>query len=322
MGTIMQNNDMEFRKIFNDGCNKRCNRKTRKELTDENICKITKSKLDNLPLRCVGEWAFEKIHYVSRYFYIFSTGMKYKWGKTNYLEICSGPGRCINRKTAEEFDGTSLSIINSTAFEFINTAYFVDNKNKIVDILNQRITALNKQDIAKAVIGDYTDIESIRSILINLPTKSLNLVFIDPTDCSIPFPTIRFIKENLTNVDFIINFAFGTDLKRNICASLMNPKANIVRNKYEDFLGSNSFFTNQENIEYAKANNTDMLTNNFIEEYKNNLKKIGFEFFGIEIIKHYYFLLFASKNKIGIEFWKKAGSIQPNKQYTLNFDDI
>jgi hypothetical protein len=80
---------------------------------------------DDGAVRCVGDWAEQKIFYLVQYFGIFATGMKAKWsGKINYIEICSGTGRCINRHTGMEFDGTSLAIMNHKAFKNIRKALF------------------------------------------------------------------------------------------------------------------------------------------------------------------------------------------------------
>jgi hypothetical protein len=37
------------------------------------------SELDQLPVRCVGKWAYEKIYRLVQYFGIFANGMKNKW---------------------------------------------------------------------------------------------------------------------------------------------------------------------------------------------------------------------------------------------------
>jgi hypothetical protein len=44
----------------------------------------------------------QKIFHLIQYFGIFTIGMKSKWqGNINYIEICSGPGRCVNRENGE-----------------------------------------------------------------------------------------------------------------------------------------------------------------------------------------------------------------------------
>ena len=72
-----------------------------------------------------------------------------------------------------------------------------------------------------------------------LNRKSLNLCFIDPTDCSVPFILIKEIKETLPNVDFIINLASGTDFNRNIGNVILNDNQNLkLKYFYIDFIRS------------------------------------------------------------------------------------
>jgi hypothetical protein len=117
----------DLRSSQNSGCITKCNRDDRKLVTEDDICLLTLSVLDSGPVRCVGDWAYEKIHWLTRYFDIFSTGMRDHWEGLNYIEICSGPGRCILRESGEEVDGTALSIINSSSFAIISKGLFIDN---------------------------------------------------------------------------------------------------------------------------------------------------------------------------------------------------
>ncbi len=94
--------------VPNPACLKGCNKVKRKEIAENDLCKKVDSVLDGLPVRCIGEHAVQKIHFLTQYFGIFATAMHKKWpDKISYIEICSGPGRCINRKNGEEFNGTA-----------------------------------------------------------------------------------------------------------------------------------------------------------------------------------------------------------------------
>lgn len=179
---MAKNTRIDLKEQLNSLCSRQCNKEKRKEVTEEDLCTETTSVIDNLPVRCVGAWAMQKIHHLVQYFTIFSLGMKNKWdGKINYIEICSGPGRCINRSTGFEFNGTSLCIIQSDACKHLNKAMFFDYNQKVIDTLNSRIVANNTPN-ALALIGDYNNPDKICNDIINA-TKGvgLNLVFIDPT---------------------------------------------------------------------------------------------------------------------------------------------
>jgi putative phosphoesterase len=59
---------------------------------------------------------------------------------------------------------------------------------------------------AKAVFGNYNDPTSLcEAILEETRGKGLNLIFIDPTDCSVPFGLLAELKKTLKNVDFIVH---------------------------------------------------------------------------------------------------------------------
>ena len=306
-----------LREIINHKCIKKCNTEKRKETTNHDICKVTKSEFDKLPVRCVGNWAYQKIYRLNQYFGIFSNGMKNKWSGLNYIELCSGPGRCILRNTGEEIDGTSLSILRHPSFNFIKKAIFIDNDKIIIKILNRRIKHLSINN-SYGVIGNYNDINMLEDIFSDINKNFLNLIFIDPTDCSVPFETIKFIKSYFKYVDFVMNFPYGTDLIRNIKKVIKNPFY-PSRKKYLKFLGSEDYFDRDEVKNLAESSTSQKLVLDFFKEYIKNLKSIELEYCESEQVKNYYMLLFASGNPKGLEFWKKSQNISPNDQREIIF---
>ncbi|HBL75895.1 MAG: hypothetical protein A2W90_10795 [Bacteroidetes bacterium GWF2_42_66] len=308
---------LDLEECSNNQCKTNCNKKDRFEFTENDLCKEVTSVVDDLPIRCVGKWAGQKIYHLNQYFGIFTTGMKNKW-EINYIEICSGPGRCISRDKGIEFNGTATSIIKNDAFRFLNRALFFDFNNLIVDTLNKRISnsTLGK---AKAFIGDYFKPNEICEIITSeISPKSLNFVFIDPTDCSLPFNLIRHLKMAIPNMDLMINIATGTDYNRNIKESLLNQvKYRSLITKYSRFLDSTDFFRDPQNIKLAEHSKHLELRNAFRNEYEKKLKSIGFNYFRFNRIQNYYDLLFATGNKKGIEFWDSANTYTFDGQKSL-----
>ena len=310
---------IEFKEIQNSNCLKKCNKEKRKETTEDGLCNETISVVDDLPVRCVGDWAMQKIFHLIQYFGIFTIGMKNSWdGKINYIEICSGPGRCINRISGEEFNGTSICIIEHNACKHLKQAIFIDYNDSVIDTLNTRILNRNIQN-AKAIKGDYKKPDLIcEDILKETKGIGLNLVFIDPTDCSVPFELLKKIKETLKHVDFIVNIAIGTDINRNIKNAILMPETHQnVLNKYKSFLGSDDFFSNPNVIHEAKNGKPIGLRKLFREEYINSLSKIGYKYWDFKQIENYYDLVFASSHPKGIEFWKNANAIEFDGQRSL-----
>jgi len=311
----------DLKEVTNSNCHKQCNKDKRRKTTTDDLCNQTVSEIDGLPVRCVGEWAMEKIYHLIQYFGIFSTGMKYKWdGKINYIEICSGPGRCINRSLGIEFNGTSLCVLEHPALKYLNKALFFDYNSKVVESLNTRIE-VKKIPNAKAIIGDYFNAKAICNNIKNeITTNGLNLIFIDPTDCSLPFDLIKELKAKLSNADLIINIAIGTDYTRNIKKAILDPDSNAGSyEKYSRFIDNDVFFNSDVIRELARSNADKELRLAFRAEYVNSLKKLGYKYFDFKHIRNYYDLIFATSHPKGIEFWEKANKIQHDGQRTLNF---
>ena len=276
---------IELNRKDNPSCIRCGNKEERERVAENDLCNCAKSVEDNLPVRCVGEWAEEKIYLLNQYFGIFAEGMKNKWS-LNYIEICSGPGRCVNRKNGKEFDGTSLSILKHDQFRYVNKALFFDYDTNVTETLNQRIGSLGLTQKAVAKHGDYNKPDSICTELAQFNTYyCLNLIFIDPTDCSLPFSLLRRISNVLPKFDLIINVATGTDFNRNI--KIMTNSPLII----------------------------------CCHHYMDSLKTIGFRHFDCKQIRNFYDIVFATANARGIDFWKKATKdIESSGQRTIDFE--
>ncbi len=115
------------------------------------------------------------------------------------------------------------------------------------------------------------------------------------------------IKDSLRKVDFIINLASGTDFNRNITNALLNqPKFGNTIMKYSSFINSSDFFINPANIKLAREKNNKELRNNFRKSYTESLKRIGHQYSDYKNINHFYDILFASSDEMGISFWQKV----------------
>lgn len=314
--TMRRRQPLDLHPLSHSAC-KKCGRNLRRIKLAEGVCTEIVSLVDGESVRCVGPWAYDKIYFLTRYFGIFGTGMNKSWqGNVHYIEICCGPGRCIKRDTAEEIDGTALAVMHHEAYAKYKSATFFDKSPAVVKALNKRIAVLHQEGKTVACQADYTKPTDLVEICCKRAPTGLILIFLDPTDCSVPMETVQLLSRSLKNVDFIINVATGTDANRNLKKAFEKP-CSPARKKYETFLGSNSFFTDSGNILLAKTDQDEKLRAKFRDAYQFALIGEGYRHFGVEIIKHYYDLLFASKNPTGLKFWQRAQSILPNRQATL-----
>lgn len=299
-------------------CRKCGNKEERNDHSDGGICEVGQSSLDGLPLRCVGHWANEKIYYLTQYFGIFAMGMNKKWkGRLRYIELCSGPGRCSTRDGNEQ-DGTALAIVNHPAFQYVKEAIFIDYNETAVNTLNQRIAAVHQDTKARSILGDYNQLETIRSAILQRPFDGLTLCLVDPTDCSIPFSTIRIIlEETQQKCDLIITFFDKTDFHRNAVEATLYPTYAKLRQKYENFLGDSHFFDDSRVIAAAKNGNHSELSKHFRNKYAEQLAKEGLKYQDTVQIGRLYHMLFATRHIRGMDFWNKAKQFEPNGQGTL-----
>lgn len=312
----MKRQRIDLRVTKNQEC-LRCDRKARKDSVSDEICTTLRSSLDDLPVRCVGEWAYDKIYLLVQYFGIFAGGMKNKWNGLNYIEICSGPGRCVTRNDSNEMDGTALAVVNQSAFPELSQAVFVDIDPNVVAILNKRINALGAHHKARAFIGDYHDVHGLMKIIEQLHTNFLSLVFFDPTECDVPFATVETLTSYLKNADLIINIALGTDLNRNIVNVVLDPAFSQTKDKYERFLGIPDFLSRPDIVHAARLGKHGDLRKLFMNAYLEHLASIGYVHTNLRAVRHYYDLLFVSKSPKGLEFWMKANQIGPDNQRRL-----
>ncbi len=312
-----KNKMIDLNVIRNTDCLTHCSKEKRKDITIGDRCSECTSVIDGLEVRCVGPWGKEKIHHLIQYFGIFARGMKDKWsGKLNYIEICSGPGRCIDRETGDEFNGTPIAIAEHPDRKYLNTALFFDYESEIVHSLNHRLSKYAGSSI-KASLGDYNDSNTICNILNDAigGRQYLNLVFIDPTDCSIPFATIRDIKKTLKSADLIINVATKTDFNRNVRNIIeKNDRYQNAYNKYTAFLGSDSYFHNKDVVRFTANRDYINLRRLFREHYIDSLRSIGYSHFAVTPINNYYDLLFACGHSRGLDFWNKIKMIDHTGQ--------
>lgn len=322
LGGGMRAKNIDFREVRNSGCQLCPNREVRKKYLEHGICKSLKSALDGLPLRCVGKWGQEKVFYLLQYLGIFAQGMKNSWGgNLHYLEVCSGPGRLVDFNSGIEFDGSALAVLRHQGAKLLKSALFVDKNPVVVNALNSRIQQLGEFESlrALAVHGDYHSLESMKSVLSQKGSGGLTLLFLDPTDLSIPFETVKYLVANTGHVDLFINVAIGHDFRRNATHSVLKEEFTRARDKYESFLGRPHFMSSPEVLDILENNGDGCkaLSKSYLDAYMEQLRTLGFCYFGVRRIEHYYHLLFATRDKKGKHFWDQCQLIEFDGQRTL-----
>lgn len=311
------------------GC-QRCSANVRKHnITAEGYCTRCNG-FDGLPIKCVGAWGREKMFTVSQYLGIFADAMNRKFN-LNYLEICSGPGRCADRN-GMELDGTPLVMLRHWTSHKFRSAVFVDSDIKAVDILNQRIKNLKVPIRAHACVGDYMDRATIDEAInmLGVDSNSLTLCVLDPYDCSMPFDVIRHIKNRLGRCDFIVSYFDGLDAKRNLPKAIKKMDCAEL-NRFARFFGVGEdrmkAFVSSEVVQSALSRSTTAeLMELCFSLYVENLKGLGLEYCDVRPVRKgidagvgFYKLVFASASNIGYNFWQKIKDRTSTGQKQFSF---
>ncbi len=267
---------------------------------------------DGLAVRDSGIWVKEKLYYLEHYLDIFSVGMRRKWvGKLYYVDLFAGPGRCLIRETKEEIDGSPLIALK---FNFAKY-FFFENDPACYKALVAR-TKTRAPEKERNVIGVPGDCNEHISQVKPSPS-SLGLAFIDPTGISpLAFDTIRKLTTN-RKIDLIINFHEGMGIRMNLHQYTRKDESALTT-----FMGSDRW---KQRLRQAPTS-FDQTCQEIAKEYLENLRELGYLAFDSERIPIktdrellLYYLLFASKDRKGNEFWRKIGLIDPYGQRKLRF---
>jgi three-Cys-motif partner protein len=108
---------------------------------------------DSLPIRTSGSWIDTKHRLLAYYADMFSSGMK-RWKSRIYLELFSGPGRCLIRTTGEEEPGSPLVVIGHEFTRFIFTEISVP----AAQALAKRLEPHPNAALAEIWCGDCADV--------------------------------------------------------------------------------------------------------------------------------------------------------------------
>ncbi len=265
---------------------------------------------DGLPVRSSGIWAKEKLYYLERYLDIFSVGMQQKWhGSIYYVDLFAGPGQCRIAEIGEEFDGSPLIALK---FNFAKY-FFFESDPACFKALETRIRARAPEKLRNITLIPADSNKKIDQV--KPPSRALGLAFVDPTGIlPIAFETIRKLAAN-RKIDLIINFHEGMGIRMNI-----HQYSKKEQSALKQFLGSDRSIKQFR----TAPSSIDQVCREITNEYRDNLRGLGYQVVDgdripIKTEKNalLYYLLFASKDPRGNDFWRKIGLIDPHGQRKL-----
>ncbi|MEK6656755.1 MAG: three-Cys-motif partner protein TcmP [Nitrospirota bacterium] len=294
----------------------------------EHRCKDTDGNclihgLDGLPVQCVGPWVEDKFFFLERYLNASCEARRRFADKGNavFIDLFSGPGRCIIKDEKREIDGGGIRALNRNEAPF-NECFCFDISKVNVDTLKKRTSAKTTCHV------ECGDSNSLINELINILLKHkyrYHFAFIDPFGPDgLKFATLKMLAK-LDKMDMLIHFPIGA-IKRNL-KTWIKHKNTILDN----LLGTDSWRKAIEGF------TDDKIFGALINVFKEQLKSIGYPEKGLKMessnidiytglptvsVKNtkevdLYVLILASKHPLGQKIWSSIIKTNPTGQKEL-----
>jgi len=265
---------------------------------------------DGLPMREAWAWAKEKLDYLKRYIDVFETSMRQKWPIRYYVDLLAGPGKNIDRDSGAIMLGSPLIALTTT---YPLTGYFfTDVSDENTKALLQRCAAAPHSQQVDIRTGDCNDLVNDTVAHIKQDDwRSLNLAFLDPTGMELQWETVVKLA-TVRRMDLIINYPQG-GLNRSMPQAFETEGQTSV----DDFFGDRAW--RKIYRDWLSQGKPPGLHRQLIDFYKARLQNLDYE----EVLRAdqigdeplirsvrrrapLYRLLFASKDRLGHDFWHKV----------------
>lgn len=305
----------------------------RDKLLNTRNCEISCSKdehencsilgADGLPVQCVGSWVEDKYFFLEKYLNASCEVRRQFADKGNavFIDLFSGPGRCVLRGENKEIDsgGLRASLREEALF---NEFYFCDKHSVNLNAFKKRV---NKDLNCFFKCGDANEaVASLARKLLRSPYK-YHFAFIDPFGPDgLKFTTLAELAR-LQRMDMLIHFPIGS-IKRNI-PKWLKSGGKIL----DDYLGTDIW---RDKINKSPVDVYKIL----IEIFKDQLMKIDYPKDGLNLVQSenvytglpvvsvkntqnvdLYVLILASKHGLGQKIWNSVIRYNPDGQRTFNF---
>lgn len=277
---------------------------------------------DGLPVQCVGPWVEDKYFFLERYLTASSEARKKfaENGNAVFIDLFSGPGRCIIENENREIDGGGLRAFKSVPVPF-NEYYYFDISQANVDAMGKRLNSA----ICHVEYGDSNEL--VKMLVPKLLQKSYryHFAFVDPFGPDgLKFNTLRELGK-LGKMDMLIHFPIGA-IKRNLDRWVKGSSTIL-----DEFLGTDSWRQKIKDLHSEKIFRTlvDIFTEQLISVgYPNEGLKLatseadiyaGLPAVPIRNTKNVklYVLILASKHPLGQRIWNSVIKISPEGQKGL-----
>lgn len=261
-------------------------------------------KTDGLITPIVREWSLEKYKLVGSYCDIFTSGMQHKWNQLVYIDLFAGAGYAQIKENNKIYKNSAL-LAMSIPNPFTKYILCEQDEEKF-EALSERV----KRDFShlnyELIKGDSNI--NVSKVLKAIPrfgkgNTLLPFCFVDPYSLNLNFSTIKALGQSL--MDFLILQALHMDANRNFETYLKEEN-----NRIEEYLGLTNWreLFEKEGLKYRKD-----FVKFLAEQYQEQMNKLGYQkekhmhqIRSNEKNLPLYYLSFYSKDKRGVDFFKKV----------------
>jgi three-Cys-motif partner protein len=214
--------------------------------------------------------------------------------------LFGGAGVCTLKGSKKRFPGSAIIAAHSA--KPFNKIIICEENKSLAEACRDR---LNKTSIANHCVvlnGDCNQL--VNQVVRLIPDRALTLAFIDPKGLDAQFNTVSILAHN-AKVDFVLLFADAYDINRNH-ERIYRPDPN---SKLDQVLGPDSDWR----LKLDALANPNHVTRRqlFANIYTSQLKRLlGYQFFDEKVMTckklPLYRLVYASRNELGLKFWREA----------------
>ena len=270
----------------------------------------------------IGEWSEIKLKCIHNYLGAYSNILSRAGYREYYfIDGFASTGFCKSKQTSKMIRGSAtLALTVNPPFSKYFFVELDDNKIKELKKLRSLFHSLNVE-----IFHGDCNIE-IATVLQKIGDNTPFIALLDPQAGDLYWDTIKKISEK-NKAELLINFPFGMAINRYM--PLVEGKAidSETMNKLNKIFGAEDWGP----IYYERKKETitaSQAREKYLDIYLIGLKKLGFKYYAVKNLKnsknvHIYFLIFATRNRKGLEKMKDnfiAG--EPERQTLFFKQDI
>ncbi len=264
---------------------------------------------DDLPTwEEAGLWTQDKLYFWKRYIDITTIAMDGARGRKAfpggivYVDLFGGAGICTLKESGKRFPGSAL--IAAHAAKPFTKIIVCEENPQYANACRTRLSRTTVANRCKVMEGDCNLL--IDQVVSAIPDRTLTLAFVDPKGLDARFTTLETLSRRARRVDFVVLFADAYDINRNHEYYYRpNPDS-----KLDQVLGSDSNW--RARLDEFEGLSAEKVRKLFAKIYQEQMGRLlGYTEFGKKVMRDaqdrpLYRLIYASKSKLGVKFWKEA----------------